>query len=122
MVRFLLLAALAGTSSVALSNVAVNAAPDAAALADHLKASKVVYYGSWRCSACQYQGRLFGDAVNRLPYVECAKPEEFPIQAAACQTAEIRAYPTWILPNGDRRVGVQSLEELQRWSGMSPSP
>ena len=67
MVRFLLLAALAGTSTVALSNVAVNAAPDAAALADHLKASKVVYYGSWRCSACQHQGRLFGDAVNRLP-------------------------------------------------------
>ena len=98
MVRSLLLAALAGTSSVALNNVAVNAAPDPAALADHLKASKVVYYGSWRCSACQYQGRLFGDAVNRLPYVECAKPDEFPIQAAACQTAEIRAFPPGSCP------------------------
>ena len=122
MVRFLLLAALAGGSSVVLSSEAVNAAPDPTALADYLRASKILYYGSWRCSACQYQGRLFGEAVNRLPYVECAKPDEFPIQAAACQTAEIRAYPTWILPNGDRRVGVQSLEELQRWSGMSANP
>jgi len=51
--------------------------------------------------------------------VECAKPEELPQQAAACQAAEIRAYPTWILPNGERRVGVQSLEELQVWSGMT---
>ena len=31
-------------------------------------------------------------------------------------------FPTWILPNGERRVGVQSLEELERWSDMSPSP
>ena len=122
MVRFLLLAALAGTSSVLMSNGAVHASPNPAALADHLKDSGVLYYGSWRCSACRYQGRLFGDAVNRLPYVECAKPDAFPIQAAACQTAEIRAYPTWILPNGDRRVGVQSLEQLQRWSDMSPNP
>jgi hypothetical protein len=29
--------------------------------------------------------------------------------------AKIRAYPTWDL-NGERREGVLSLEELERWS------
>jgi len=93
--------------------------PDPVALAEHLSAVKAVYYGSWRCPACQAQTRLFGEsAAARLPYVECAKPKELPDQAAACQAAELRAYPTWVLPNGDRRTGVQSLEELQIWTAM----
>ena len=40
-------------------------------------------------------------------------------QAEACNAAEIRAYPTWVLPDGDRKVGVQSLEALSRWSGLN---
>ncbi|WP_236629678.1 hypothetical protein [Synechococcus sp. BS55D] len=103
-----------------LGATAQPAGPDPLALADHLKQVNVLYYGSWRCPACQFQTGLFGEVgAQRLPYVECAKPEELPQQAAACQAAEIRAYPTWILPNGERRVGVQSLEDLQVWSGMT---
>ena len=100
----------------------VAAAPNPAELADHLSESKVLYYGSWRCPACITQNRLFGDAANKIPYVECAKPKELPIQAAACQTAEIRAYPTWILESGERREGVQTLEELRVWTSMPARP
>ena len=122
MLKFLLLSSLSCTGLTLVGAGAAKAAPDPGALADHLSRSQVTYYGSWRCPACQYQGRLFGDAVVRLPYVECGKPKELPIQAAACQQAEIRAYPTWILANGERREGVQSLETLQIWSGMSRNP
>ena len=100
----------------------VAASPSATDLADHLKTSKALYYGSWRCPACITQTRLFGDAANKLPYVECAKPKELPIQAAACKTAEIRAYPTWILENGERREGVQTLEQLKIWTSMPDRP
>ena len=122
MFKALLLGALSSVNIAMLGSSAVQAGPDPGALADHLSQTKVMYYGSWRCPACQYQGRLFGDAVTRLPYVECGKPKELPIQAAACKQKEIRRYPTWILPNGERREGVQSLEDLQIWSGMSQTP
>ena len=100
----------------------VPASPGATDLAEHLKTSKALYYGSWRCPACNTQSKLFGDAANKLPYVECEKPKELPIQAAACKTAEIRAYPTWILENGERREGVQTLEQLKVWTSMPARP
>ncbi|QNJ07023.1 hypothetical protein SynMEDNS5_02326 [Synechococcus sp. MEDNS5] len=122
MIRLFLLGTLSSAGLGLFAAGMAHAAPDPAALADHLSETKILYYGSWRCPACQAQGRLFGEAVTKLPYVECAKPKELPIQAAACKTAKIRAYPTWILPTGERREGVQSLEELQVWSGMSTTP
>lgn len=122
MFKFLLLGALTSSSVALIGTDAAKAQPDPGALADHLSRTKVMYYGSWRCPACQYQGRLFGEAAVRLPYVECGKPKELPIQAAACKREKIRAYPTWILPNGERRKGVQSLEDLQNWSGMGLTP
>ena len=122
MLKVLLLAALSSANIALVGSGSAKAAPDPGALADHLSRTKVTYYGSWRCPACQHQGRLFGDAAIRLPYVECAKPKELPIQAAACKQEKIQAYPTWILPNGERRVGVQSLEDLQIWSGMPRNP
>ena len=122
MFKVLLLGALSGLSAVCLGCESAKADPDPGALADFLNRTKVSYYGSWRCPACQYQGRLFGEAAVRLPYVECGKPKELPIQAAACKQAKIQAYPTWILPNGERREGVLSLKELEIWSGMTDNP
>ena len=122
MLKVLLLGALSSVNIALIGSGAAKAGPDPGALADFLSRTKVTYYGSWRCPACQYQGRLFGGAAMRLPYVECAKPKELPIQAAACKQEEIRAYPTWILPNGERREGVQSLEDLRIWSGMPRTP
>ena len=84
------------------------------ALSEHLKRKGVVFYGAWWCPACFKQKNLFGkEAGARLPYVECDKTEG---GRERCEKAGIRAYPTWVL--GDQRVeGVQSLEELRRWSG-----
>ena len=107
--------AMAGNSGTAPA-AAPASTPAQEALADQLSQAGVKYYGSWRCPACHYQGRLFGQsAMERLPYVECAKPNALPQQAQACRAAEIEAFPTWIHPSGERRVGVQSLNELQRW-------
>ena len=116
-----LLPVLASLAALALP-FPVAASPNATDMAVHLKTSKALYYGSWRCPACITQTKLFGDAANKLPYVECAKPKELPIQAAACKTAEIRAYPTWILENGERREGVQTLEQLKIWTSMPDRP
>ena len=116
-----LLPLLASLTALALPFPAA-ASPDPAELADHLSTSKALYYGSWRCPACRAQTELFGDAANKLPYVECGKPKDLPIQGAACQTAKIRAYPTWILENGERREGVQTLEQLEAWTSMPPRP
>ena len=84
------------------------------ALARHLKLKGAVVYGAWWCPHCTHQLKLFGEeAVELLPYVECDKDDA---GRKRCQAAQIRAYPTWEL-NGERRLGVLSLEELEVWSG-----
>jgi len=83
-------------------------------LTEHLRRIGALFYGAWWCPACFRQKSLFGQqAGDRLPYVECDKTSE---GRERCQAAGIKAYPTWVL--GSRRVeGVQTLEELKRWSG-----
>jgi glutaredoxin len=84
------------------------------ALARHLKLQGAVVYGAWWCPHCNHQKELFGaEAIELLPYVECDKDDA---GRKRCQAAQIRAYPTWEL-NGQRRLGVLSLEELEVWSG-----
>ena len=94
--------------------------PQALELSQHLKAMGAKFYGAWTCPACFKQMNLFGkQAGAEVTYVECRKPKQLPEQAEACNAAEIRAYPTWVLPDGRRKVGVQSLEALSRWSGLN---
>ena len=96
-----------------------DSSPQALALTQHLKAIGARFYGAWTCPACFKQMNLFGkQAGAEVPYVECRKPKQLPEQAEACNAAEIRAYPTWVLPDGRRKIGVQSLEALSRWSGL----
>ena len=93
--------------------------PSSMRLAQHLKAIGGRFYGSWTCPACQRQLALFNRTdQNAIPYIECNKPEEYPDQAKICQSAELSVYPTWELRDGSRLEGVQSLETLQRWSGL----
>ena len=83
-------------------------------LAKHLKLKGAVLYGAWWCPHCTHQKELFGsEAIELLPYVECDKDAS---GRARCQQAQVRAYPTWEL-NGEQRVGVLSLQELEIWSG-----
>lgn len=87
--------------------------PDQIALAEHLRSQGVIFYGAFWCQHCFHQKALFGQqAGNQLPYVECAKDEA---GAQACSAAGVMAYPTWVMGK-ERRVGVQSLQELAAWS------
>jgi uncharacterized membrane protein/glutaredoxin len=83
------------------------------ALAEHLSDQDVVFYGASWCPHCQEQKRLFGASAERLPYVECSlggNPNA--PQSAACRTAGIQTYPTWII-NGRPIVGqVMTLAQL----------
>ena len=97
-----------------------DSSPQALELTQHLMAIEARVYGAWTCPACFKQMNLFGKQAGAdLPYVECRKPKQLPDQAEACNAAEIRAYPTWVLPDGRRKDGVQSLEALSRWSGLN---
>ena len=97
-----------------------DSSPQAVELTNHLRAIGARFYGAWTCPACFKQMNLFGkQAGAELPYVECRKPKQLPKQAEACNAAEIRAYPTWVLRDGRQKVGVQSLDVLSRWSGLN---
>lgn len=87
-------------------------------LGEHLRQAGFLFYGAWWCPACFRQKSLFGEQAGRaLPYVECDRSDE---GRQRCDRAGIRAYPTWVR-GSERREGVQSLEELGRWSGWNPA-
>ena len=93
---------------------------EALVLADHLRSVGARFFGAWTCPACFRQMNLFGkQAGAQVPYVECRKPKQLPQQAASCDANGIRAYPTWVLRDGSRREGIQSIEALSSWSGLN---
>ena len=97
-----------------------DSSPQAIELTQHLNAIGARFYGAWTCPACFRQMNLFGkQAGSAVPYVECRKPKQLPEQAESCKAAGIRAYPTWVLPDDSRKVGIQSLDALSSWSGLN---
>ncbi len=94
---------------------------NAKSLVSHLNRVGIQFFGTHWCPACKQQKILFGLEAARLPYVECDKPKERPDDLTACRAANIRSIPTWLHPNGRRLEGLQSLETLSRWSGMTNS-
>jgi uncharacterized membrane protein len=91
------------------------ATPYQEALATHLAKSGAVFYGAYWCPHCQEQKDLFGSAASRLPYVECDPKGKNP-QAARCEAAGVRVFPTWVF-GSERREGVLRLEDLAKASG-----
>ena len=88
--------------------------PTQLALVEILRSKGVIFYGAWWCGHCSHQKSLFGaEAASKLPYVECDKDDP---GRRRCQTAKIRAFPTWDY-KGERREGVLELEELRIWVG-----
>lgn len=76
----------------------------------------VKMYGASWCSHCTNQKNMFGTSLKYLPYIECAVPDGGN-QTLTCQNADIRAYPTWIFPNGEKNEGALTFEELGQYSG-----
>ncbi|MEM6836183.1 MAG: hypothetical protein AAF609_04940 [Cyanobacteria bacterium P01_C01_bin.120] len=84
-------------------------------LATHLTEQGAAMYGAFWCPHCQDQKALFEDAVDSLPYVECAAEGENP-QPQLCVDKAIQGYPTWEI-NGEFYPGKRSLAELAQLSG-----
>ncbi len=76
----------------------------------------VKMYGAYWCSHCKEQKDMFGSAVGKIAYVECAVPDDTRAQTQACKDANIKGYPTWEI-NGQQYPGVQSFETLSKLTG-----
>lgn len=90
--------------------------PDLSGFASCLADKGVIFYGAFWCPHCQAQKALFGNAVKKLPYVECSTPDGNS-ELAYCVDKNIRGYPTWTFADGSRLEEVLSLETLSEKSG-----
>jgi hypothetical protein len=86
------------------------------AFAKCLTAKKATMYGSLLCSHCDDQKKLFRSSFVYVTYIECSVPFSRQV-APACQAAGIRYTPTWIFADGERREGIQTLEQLSKKTG-----
>jgi len=89
-------------------------------LASCLAENEVRFYGTYWCTHCESQKRIFGSAADALPYVECSAPDGRG-QTEACAVAGITSYPTWVFPSGDRETGELTPADLAARSGC-PAP
>ena len=85
-------------------------------LAQCLNDSGSKFYGAFWCPHCNSQKRMFGNAADKLPYVECSTSDQRG-QTQVCIDENIEAYPTWDFPNGNRVTGEVSVEDLSEFSG-----
>ena len=90
-------------------------------LAKQLNQVGARFFGAHWCPACKEQMKLFGKQAGRhLNYVECGLPDKYPDQVNQCRDENIRSIPTWTRPGSARLEGVQSINTLERWSGLRP--
>ena len=90
-------------------------------LANQLNQVGARFFGAHWCPACKKQMNLFGkQAGGNLNYVECGLPDQYPDQVNQCRDENIRSIPTWTRPGSTRLEGVQSIDTLERWSGLRP--
>lgn len=76
-----------------------------------IKDSGTTFFGAFWCPHCRNQKALFGSSAKLLPYKECSTPDGKG-QLTVCNDAGIESYPTWQFPDGSRRSGEVSLEDL----------
>lgn len=87
----------------------------AKSLAQCLKDKGAKFYGASWCPHCKSQKKIFGDAANLLPYIECADSKGG--TAKECTDANVAGYPTWVFADGKRQSGEVSLAQLKQLSG-----
>jgi len=69
------------------------------------------FYGAYWCGHCQSQKRMFGTAVDLLPYIECSTDDP-QVQNPICEEAMITSYPTWEFADGGLLLGEVPLAQL----------
>jgi hypothetical protein len=79
--------------------------------------SGAVFYGASWCPHCRSQRMALGDAMDHVRYVECSDPSDPDRPAAACRSANVNSYPTWIFRDGSRLSGELSLMTLAAKTG-----
>lgn len=104
----------AGEPGTAITTIS---GPAEIALAQHLRDSGAIMYGTWWCTFCHQQKLWFGaEATALLPDIEC-DPQGQNAQVALCQAqAGLQGYPTWKI-NGELYPGALSLQQLAELSG-----
>ncbi|HTM68910.1 MAG TPA: hypothetical protein VL426_06460 [Candidatus Binatia bacterium] len=75
------------------------------------------FYGAYWCPHCAAQKKLFGKALSKVTYIECAIPGDSTAQTQACKDAGITGYPTWVFADGSRLNGEVSLVDLAEKTG-----
>jgi len=91
--------------------------PYKSSLAQYITENNAEMYGAFWCGACAKQKEIFGNSFKHIDYIECdergkdAQPEK-------CKINNVEAYPTWII-NGEKIVGVKTLEDLASLSGFN---
>lgn len=87
-----------------------------------LDAALVRFYGANWCPACTEQKDLFEDGGKDLPFIEVTDGNRNLLpQFATTQIFDDPAnpaFPRWIFPNGERRTGVLTLQEISTLSGV----
>jgi len=119
----LLLAIVFISGCVQQSTTPATSEPSSASLdafAQCLTDKGVKMYGSYICSACLAQKKMFGSSFQYVGEIECHPRGPNP-QTDLCLKRDISKTPTWILEKDDaeikRLVGLQSFESLAEFSG-----
>lgn len=84
--------------------------PETTALAECLTENDFSMYGADWCPHCNEQKDQFGEAFDKIDYVDCEVDEQ------QCQQADVQGIPMWT--DDETTVsGTQSLERLAELSG-----
>lgn len=74
------------------------------------------FYGTFWCSHCVTQKKMFGQSFEKISYIECSTTDG-KNQMKECEEAAINGYPTWKFADDSRIEGEVSLEALAQKTG-----
>ncbi len=111
------LVALTALAMLGTGSAAAGAELDLAGLASCISDSGAIFYGAHWCPVCRKQKEHFDGYSYLLPYVECFDGPKDDGMNAKCTEADIKSFPTWVLPDGSVKTGAQTPEALAAATG-----
>ncbi|PQO26026.1 hypothetical protein C5Y96_21485 [Blastopirellula marina] len=90
---------------------------DLKALAKAIFDSGAKFYGADWCPHCTRQKAMFGDGYSELPFEEVTNPNHT-LNALGVEK-NITQLPTWVFADGTRVTGVQEIEDLIAYTGIT---